>query len=213
MIAGPDRLRLQSGGAANGPKIGEVLTVRFLRAAASPLLVLAALAACNHNAKSGQRDVQALVSGLAVRKPARLSILIVVIAVLASLGGWFVFTRNTAPDEDAGRAWLNGFVDLVTSSTPARCPRTHRPLAVFPSWGPGPATGCQSDWRKSDGLGPIVVSQDLELAREEPEPCDQAQFGQLSTVLRQSEGVTPRCAGLSVDRDLRRAPAASGCQP
>ena len=131
-----------------------------------------------------------------MRKPARLIIPFVLIAALAGAGGWFAFMRNTAPDEEVGRAWLAGFADLITSSRllGARGPAA---LALFPQLGAWPVTGCQAEWRKSDGLGPIVVSQHLELARQEADPCDQAQFGQLSTVLRQSEGVTP---GALVDR-------------
>lgn len=47
-------------------------------------------------------------------------------------------------------------------------------------------------WSKRDPSAPVVTYQRLELARlSADEPCDQAQFGMLSTTLRQSEGITP----------------------
>lgn len=125
-----------------------------------------------------------------MREPARLILPFVLIATLATVSGWFAFKHNTSTGADAGQAWLDGFADLVTSSRllGARGPAA---LSVFPQLGTWPADKCQAVWHKSEGLGSIVVSQNLELARQEPEPCDQAQFGQLITVLRQSESVTP----------------------
>ena len=125
------------------------------------------------------------------RKPigvkAALALLLLVGVVV---GGWFAVHRNTAPDAQMGRAWLDNFAVQLTSPglLGARGPSA---LALFPRLGTWPASGCQAEWRKADGLGPVILSQSLELARLDADPCEQAQFGQLGTVLRQSEGVTP----------------------
>ena len=123
-------------------------------------------------------------------KAARIGPVAVIVAALAVLLAWFSLTRSNGPDEAAGRAWLERFANLLTSPDllGARGPAA---LSLFPRLGTWPASGCQTGWRSSDGLGPFVVSQSLELAQQEPDPCDRAQFGELSTVLRQSESVTP----------------------
>ena len=116
--------------------------------------------------------------------------LAVLLLAIAGAGGWFAVQRGAGPDAAAGGAWLDGFAGRLTSPglLGARGPAA---LALFPGLGPWPGSGCQTSWRKTDGLGPVIVSQTLDLARQETDSCDQAQFGQLSTVLRQLDGVTP----------------------
>ena len=77
-----------------------------------------------------------------MRESIRLILLLVVIAAIAGVGGWFAFLRNTAPDEEAGRAWLAGFADLVTSSRllGARGPAA---LSLIPSLVPGRRPGAR----------------------------------------------------------------------
>lgn len=109
----------------------------------------------------------------------------------AALLAWFVLLRPPAvPSEADGKAWLTGFADQIGSS---RLLGAKRPdvMALFPGLEPEAAPGCVTTWSRNDPSAPIVVRQRLELGRFGNDACDDAQFGMLTTTLRQSEGVTP----------------------
>ena len=112
------------------------------------------------------------------------------LTVLAFVGWWFVLRTPPGPPEAEGRAWLTRFSDLLTSprALGARGPGA---LALFPGLGPWSTGRCVTEWSRSDASAPIVTYQRLELGRLDGDACVQAQFGMLSTTLRQSEGVTP----------------------
>lgn len=98
--------------------------------------------------------------------------LAMLVVAVTSVGGWFAFRRGAGPDAEAGRAWLDGFATLITSPG-LLGPRGPGALALFPGLGAWPTAGCQVEWRKADGLGPVIVSQGRELARLKSDPCDQ----------------------------------------
>lgn len=112
--------------------------------------------------------------------------------LLASMAilGWFILRPSAVPPEAEGQAWLAGFADLLTSSRllGAKGPAA---IALFPGLDPEAAPECVTTWSRSDPSGPIVVRERVELGRLAGDACDQAQFGTLSTTLRQSQGVTP----------------------
>ncbi len=110
----------------------------------------------------------------------------------AGLGCFLLLRGPAVPPEAEGQAWLAGFADRLTASGTwgARGPAA---LALFPGLGTWSDGGtCVLTWSKRDLSAPVVTYQRLELGRlGADEPCDQAQFGMLSTTLRQSEGITP----------------------
>ncbi len=112
------------------------------------------------------------------------------VLVFACVAGWWFLLRPPRPDPASGRAWLAGFTELATSPRllGARGPAA---LALFPDLGRWPSGGCVTVWQKSQASAPFVVLQRLELARLEGDSCAQAQVGELTTVVRQSEAVTP----------------------
>ena len=138
-------------------------------------------------------------------------------ALLAAAGsGCFLLLRGPAvPPEAEGQAWLAGFADRLAAPNTwsARGPAA---LALFPGLGPWSGGDCVLTWSKRDPSAPVVTYQRLELGRlRADEPCDQAQFGMLSTTLRQSEGITPGAlAALFTDRfglpDIHRDTALRG---
>ena len=113
--------------------------------------------------------------------------------VAAAVGlGCFLLLRGPAvPSGAEGEAWLTGFADRLAA--PGTCSaRGPAALALFPGLGPWSGGDCVLTWSKRDPSAPVVTYQRLELGRlRAEEPCDQAQFGMLSTTLRQSEGITP----------------------
>jgi len=114
-------------------------------------------------------------------------LLLVAAAVLA----WFLVLRPPAvPSQADGEAWLAGFVDRLVD---ARTLGAVGPgaLALFPGLGPWSAGDCVTSWSRTDPSAPVVTYQRLELGRAGADACDKAQFGMLSTTLRQSEGITP----------------------
>ena len=123
----------------------------------------------------------------------------VFLAGACGLGG-FVLLRPNGPPEAEGRAWLTAFADRLTSPTTwsAKGPAA---LALFPGLGTWSGGECVRAWSTRDPAAPVVTYQRLELGRFGDEPCDQAQFGMLSTTLRQSDGVTP---GALVERFSER---------
>ena len=104
--------------------------------------------------------------------------------------GWLTLRPAAVPSEAEGRAWLAGFADLLTSS---RLLAAKGPAAIvlFPGLDPEAAPECVTTWSRRDPSAPIVVRQSVDLGRLPGDACDQAQFGNLSMTLRQSEGVTP----------------------
>ncbi|GEM_PF-3609265 len=121
--------------------------------------------------------------------------------MVVSLGGFLLLRPNDVPQTADGEAWLTEFADRLTSprTWAARGPAA---LALFPGLGPWSGDSCVLAWSKRDASAPVVTYQRLELGRyRADEPCDQAQFGMLSTTLRQSEGITP---GALVDRFTER---------
>lgn len=105
-------------------------------------------------------------------------LLLVAAVVLA----WFLVLRPPAvPSEAEGQAWLTGFADRLTDAR------------TLDAKGPGAwsADDCATSWSHRDPSAPIVTYQRLELGRLGTDACDKAQFGMLSTTLRQSEGITP----------------------
>ncbi len=104
---------------------------------------------------------------------------------------WFVLLRPPAvPSEADGRAWLTGFTDLLTSSRLLGAKGPDAP-ALFPGLQAEAAADCVTTWSRTDSSAPIVTRQRLEVGRLGDDACDKAQFGMLSTTLRQSEGVAP----------------------
>ena len=118
------------------------------------------------------------------------AVALTVLAASAFLAWWFFFPIPAGPPEMEGRAWVAKFADLLTSprALGARGPGA---LQVFPAFGAWPQGKCVTEWSRNDRSAPIVTYQRLELGLWQGEPCDQAQFGMLSTTLRQSEWVTP----------------------
>ena len=112
------------------------------------------------------------------------------VLLAAAVAAWVVLRPAAAPPEEEGKAWLSAFADRLTSpqSWNARGPAA---LALFPGFEPWSNTGCVTAWSRRDASAPVVTYQRLELGRLAADPCDQAQFGMLSTTLRQSEGITP----------------------
>ena len=104
--------------------------------------------------------------------------------------GWLALRNPAVPSEAEGQAWLAGFADLLTSSRllAATGPAA---IALFPGLDPEAAPDCVTTWSRRDSSAPIVVSQRVDLGRLPGDACNQAQFGNLSMTLRQSEGVTP----------------------
>ena len=116
-----------------------------------------------------------------------IGLLLAATAVLA----WFLVLRPPAvPSQADGEAWLTGFADrLVDARTlGAKGPGA---LALFPGLGVWSTGDCVTSWSRTDTSAPIVTYQRLELGRLGADACDKAQFGMLSTTLRQSEGITP----------------------
>ena len=115
----------------------------------------------------------------------------VFLATMAGLGAALLLRQPRTPSEDQGQAWLAGFADRLTASDTwgARGPAA---LALFPGVGTWSGDECVLTWSRREPSAPVVTYQRLELARlNADEPCDRAQFGMLSTTLRQSEGITP----------------------
>ncbi len=114
------------------------------------------------------------------------------VAAAAGLGCVLLLRGLPVPPEAEGQAWLAEFAGRLTASgtLSARGPAA---LALFPGLGTWADGGtCTLTWSRREPSAPIVTYQRLELGRlRADEPCDQAQFGMLSTTLRQSEGVTP----------------------
>lgn len=144
--------------------------------------------------------------------------LVFVVAVLAAVGvACLLHLRGpVVPSEAQGQAWLAEFAGRLTASRTwsARGPAA---LALFPGLGIWSDGGtCVLTWSKADPSAPVVTYQRLELGRlRADEPCDQAQFGMLSTTLRQSEGITPGAlAALFTERfglpDMHRDTALRG---
>ena len=134
----------------------------------------------------------------------------------SSRRGCFLVLRGpVVPPEAEGQAWLAGFADRLAApgTWSARGPAA---LALFPGLGIWSAGDCVLTWSKQDPSAPVVTYQRLELGRvNAAKPCDQAQFGMLSTTLRQSEGVTPGAlAALFTERfgqpDIHRDSALRG---
>ena len=62
---------------------------------------------------------------------------------------------------------------------------------VFPGLGTWSTEKCVLTWSRQNPSAPVVTYQRLELGRlNTGEPCDEAQFGMLSTTLRRPEGIT-----------------------
>ncbi len=122
-------------------------------------------------------------------------------AAAAGLGCFLLLRGPAVPPEAEGQAWLAGFADRLTAPATWRA-RGPASLALFPGLGPWSTGTCVLTWSRRDPFAPIVTYQRLELGRlGADEPCDQAQFGMLSTTLRQSEGITPGALGaLFTDR-------------
>ena len=113
------------------------------------------------------------------------------VLVVVGLACFLVLRGPVVPAEAEGRAWLAEFADRLTASRTwgARGPAA---LALFPGLGPWPTGECVLAWSNRDTSAPVVTYQRLELGRlNTDEPCAQAQFGMLSTTLRQSDGITP----------------------
>lgn len=115
------------------------------------------------------------------------------VAVLAAvgLGGLLLLRGPSVPSEAQGQAWLAEFADRLTASRTwsARGPAA---LALFPGLGTWSTGDCVLTWSRREPSAPVVTYQRLELGRlGVDEHCEQAQFGMLSTTLRQSEGITP----------------------
>lgn len=104
--------------------------------------------------------------------------------------GWFLLRPAAPPLEAEGRAWLSAFANRLTdrATWAARGPAA---LALFPGLGPWSTDDCVLAWSNRDPSAAVVTYQRLELGRLDGDACDQAQFGLLSTTLRQSEGITP----------------------
>ena len=64
-------------------------------------------------------------------------------------------------------------------------------MAFFPGIGTWSTGDCVTEWTRKDRSASIVRYERLELGRQPADACDQAQFGILSTTIRQSEGITP----------------------
>ena len=113
----------------------------------------------------------------------------VLLAAVSGLGG-VLLLRPHGPPEAEGRAWLAAFADRLASPATwsAKGPAA---LALFPGLGTWSGTDCVRAWSMRDPAAPVVTYQRLELGQFGDEPCDQAQFGMLSTTLRQSDGITP----------------------
>ena len=139
----------------------------------------------------------------------------VLLATALGVGGVLLLRGPALPSEQEGSAWLTGFVDRLTASDTwnARGPAA---LALFPGLGTWMGEECVLAWSRRDPSASLVTYQRLELGRlSADEPCDQAQFGMLSTTLRQSEGITPGAlAALFTERfgppDIHRDTALHG---
>lgn len=113
------------------------------------------------------------------------------LASAAGLGYLLVLRGPDVPPEAQGRAWMGEFADRLGSSDTwgARGPAA---LALFPGLGTWSGGDCVLSWSMRDASAAVVTYQRLELGRlNADEPCGQAQFGMLSTTMRQSEGITP----------------------
>ncbi len=112
-------------------------------------------------------------------------------AVLAvGVAGWAVLLRPAAaPSAEAGRVWLEGFVDklLRRETWGAKGPAA---LALFPELGAWDGQHCVLSWTRREPRAAVVLYESLELGRLAADPCEQAQFGMLSVTLRPSEGIT-----------------------
>ena len=131
------------------------------------------------------------VAGGAGRRARRLASGAAILLAAAGLGCFLVLRGPAVPPEAEGQAWLAGFADRLAAPGPwsARGPAA---LALFPGLGTWSAGECVLTWSARTPSAPVVTYQRLELGRlNADEPCDQAQFGLLSTTLRQSEGITP----------------------
>ena len=141
------------------------------------------------------------VTGAARRRTRRWAAVAALLAAAAGLGCVLLLRGPAVPPEAEGEAWLAGFADRLAApdTWSARGPAA---LALFPGLGTWSTGSCVLTWSKRKPSAPVVTYQRLELGRLRPdEPCEQAQFGMLSTTLRQSEGVTPGAlAALFTDR-------------
>lgn len=110
--------------------------------------------------------------------------------VVFGLGGFLLLRQPQGPPEAEGRVWLAAFADRLASPTTwsAKGPAA---LALFPGLGTWSDSECVRAWSMRDASAPVVTYQRLELGQFGKEPCNQAQFGMLSTTLRQSDGITP----------------------
>ncbi len=146
-------------------------------------------------------SVAAAAPGGARRRARRLVVGAVVLLGMAGLGCVLLLRGPAVPSEAQGEAWLAEFAGRLTASRTwsARGPAA---LALFPGLGTWSDGACVLSWSKADPSAPVVTYQRLELGRRDAdEACDQAQFGLLSTTLRQSEGITPGAlAALFTDR-------------
>lgn len=126
-----------------------------------------------------------------MRVPSGIALGAVALALAAAAVAVLVLRGPALPSEAAGRAWLDGFADSLTSSATwsARGPAA---LAPFPGLGPWSGKECVLEWSRRTPSDPVVTYQRLELGRlNAAEPCEDAQFGMLSTTICQSEGITP----------------------
>lgn len=124
-----------------------------------------------------------------MKRRVKLSMALLVTAAFG-LGGFLFLRPSQGPPEAEGRAWLAAFADRLASPTTwsAKGPAA---LALFPGLGTWSDNECVRAWSMRDARAPVVTYQRLELGQFGNEPCDQAQFGMLSTTLRQSDGITP----------------------
>lgn len=114
----------------------------------------------------------------------------VFLAAGLGVGGFLLLRPPQGPSEAEGRAWLVAFAARLASPVTwsAKGPAA---LALFPGLGTWSDGECARAWSMRDARAPVVTYQRLELGQYGKEPCDQAQFGMLSTTLRQSDGITP----------------------
>ncbi len=113
----------------------------------------------------------------------------VVLAAASGLGA-FLLLRSNGPPEAEGRAWLAAFADRLTSPATWSV-KDPAALALFPGLGTWSGGDCVLAWSMRASGAPVVTYQRLELRKFGDDRCEQAQFGLLSTTLRQSEGITP----------------------